>query len=154
MCINAIKSNLYSSGMTVKVMQTPCGNSGNSGVGWNWLGLGLSLCAVTIPLFLFSYIAHLLNLLPIFTPFHTISLECHLLRSAQVETNIDSKWQRGRGSLKGVFKGQGCWGLPQRLLATVGCIRGSKIYTRSAHLRVVWGLLEIQRSRENWVDSS
>ena len=26
--------------------------------------------------------------------------------------------------MKGVFKGYRCWGLPQRLLAMIGCIRG------------------------------
>ena len=56
---------------------------------------------------------------------------------------------RDEGSLKGVFKGSGCWGLPQRLLATIGCTRGSKVYSRSTHSRVVRGLLEIQGSREN-----
>ena len=33
---------------TVKTVQTPYGNSGNSGVGWSWLGLGLSLCAMPL----------------------------------------------------------------------------------------------------------
>ena len=48
-----------------------------------------------------------------------------VLRLARVETSVDSKiWQRSTESLKGVFKGHGHWGLPQRLLATVGCIRG------------------------------
>ena len=28
--------------------------------------------------------------------------------------------------MKGVFKGYECWGLPQQLLATIGCIRGFK----------------------------
>ena len=46
-----------------------------------------------------------------------------LLRLTRVEANIDSKMAKGLRSLKGFFKGQGCWGLPQRLLATIGCIR-------------------------------
>ena len=28
--------------------------------------------------------------------------------------------------MRGVFKERGCWGLPQRLLATIGCVRGFK----------------------------
>ena len=28
--------------------------------------------------------------------------------------------------MKGIFKGHRCWGLPQQLLATIGCIRGFK----------------------------
>ena len=34
--------------ISVKVVQTPCRNSGNSRVGWSWLGLGLSLCAMPL----------------------------------------------------------------------------------------------------------
>ena len=36
-----------------------------------------------------------------------------LLRLTRVEANIDSKASKGQGSLKGFFKGQGYWGLPQ-----------------------------------------
>ena len=31
-----------------------------------------------------------------------------------------------KGLLKGVFKSQGCWGLPQQLLATSGCLGSFK----------------------------
>ena len=34
--------------LAVKDVQTPCRNSGNSGVGWSWLGLGLSLGAMPL----------------------------------------------------------------------------------------------------------
>ena len=36
------------SGATVKTVQTPCRNSGNSGVGWSWLELGLGLYAMPL----------------------------------------------------------------------------------------------------------
>ena len=36
--------------------------------------------------------------------------------------------------MKGVFKGQGCWGLPQLLLATIGCVRGFKGYDKERTL--------------------
>ena len=44
---------------------------------------------------------------------------------------------KGEGSLKGVFKGQGCWGLPQRLLATISCSRSFKVkgYYKECTLR-------------------
>ena len=32
--------------------------------------------------------------------------------------------KEARESLKGVFKGHWCWGLPQQLLATISCVRG------------------------------
>ena len=49
------------------------------------------------------------------------NLSYKLLRLARVETNVDSKQRKARRSLKGVFKEQGCWGLPQRLLTADGC---------------------------------
>ena len=72
-----------------------------------------------------------------------------LLRSARVETGIDSNIKETRVPLKGVFRGHRCWGLPQWLLAIVDCVRGSRFHTRSAHSRVVQRLLEVQRSRVN-----
>ena len=40
---------------------------------------------------------------------------------------------KGEGSLKGVFKGQGCWGLPQQLLATDGRLGSSRQGLQGAH---------------------
>ena len=56
---------------------------------------------------------------------------------------------RGEGSLKDVFKGKGCWGLPQWLLVTIGYVGGFTVNTRSAHLEVVQRLLEVRRPGEN-----
>ena len=50
-----------------------------------------------------------------------------LLCLARIETNVDSKAMRDEGSLKGIFKGQGCWGLPQQLLATDGRLGSFKV---------------------------
>ena len=44
---------------------------------------------------------------------------------------------RGKGFLKDVFKGKGCWGLPQWLLVTIGYVGGFMVNTRSAHSGVV-----------------
>ena len=48
--------------------------------------------------------------------------------------------------MKGVFKNEGCWGLPQQLLATIGCYEEFKDegLQRSIHSRVVRRLREIQ----------
>ena len=42
---------------------------------------------------------------------------------------------KDKGSLKGIFKGQGCWGLPQRLLATDSCTGSFKVegYYKGVH---------------------
>ena len=48
--VNELLNSKWKSEYTVKVMQTPCRNSGNSGVGQSWLGLGLSLYAMPLPL--------------------------------------------------------------------------------------------------------
>ena len=56
----------------------------------------------------------------------------HVLCLTQVEANVDLKG-KGEGFLKVVFKSKGCWGLPQQLLATIGCLGSSrtKVYTRA-----------------------
>ena len=73
-----------------------------------------------------------------------------LLCLTQVEANIDSRRERGKGSLKGFFKGQGCWGLPQLTLGNDRLRKSfSRFKTKSAHSRVVRRLLEIRKSREN-----
>ena len=36
--------------LAVKTVQTPCGNSRNSRVGWSWFGLSLSLYTMPLPL--------------------------------------------------------------------------------------------------------
>ena len=48
--------------------------------------------------------------------------------------------------MKGFFKSEGCWGLPQQLLATVGCYKEfkDKGLQGSVHSRVVRRLKEIQ----------
>ena len=48
--------------------------------------------------------------------------------------------------MKGFFKSEGCWGLPQQLLATVGCYEEFKDegLQGSVHSRVVRRLKEIQ----------
>ena len=56
-----------------------------------------------------------------------------LLHLTRVEANVDSKMTRGERSLKGVFKGQGCWGLPQQLLATDGRLGSSRQSLQGAH---------------------
>ena len=63
---------------------------------------------------------------------------------------------RVQGFLKDFFKRQGCWGLPQQLLATVGCVGSfkGKVLRRSAHSKVAQRLREIQMTRDNRVDSS
>ena len=48
------------------------------------------------------------------------------------------KMTSGERFLKGVFKSQGCWELPQQLLATIGRLGSSRQgVTRSAHSEVV-----------------
>ena len=81
-----------------------------------------------------------------------------MLRLTRVEVSVDLK-DEGEGFLKGVFgnKGQGillkgffkgrrCWGLPQQLLATVGCSKEFKDegLQGSVLSRVVRRLREIQ----------
>ena len=83
---------------------------GSHGLGKNQRGLRMDCCEMVGDYFDDSSVEENLNL---------------LLRLARVGTSVDSKiWQRSTESLKGVFKGHGRWGLPQRLLATVSCIRG------------------------------
>ena len=48
-----------------------------------------------------------------------------LLHLTRVEANVDLKG-KGKGFLKVVFKSEGCWGLPQQLLATIGCLGSSR----------------------------
>ena len=51
-------------------------------------------------------------------------------------------------------KEQGCWGLLQRLLATIGCARSFKGLDKEHTLKSRARTLRNPRSRENWVDSS
>ena len=69
-----------------------------------------------------------------------------LLRLTRVEAIVDLK-DKGKGFLKGVFKSEGCWGLPQQLLATIGCLGSSrtKVVQGSVHSKVAQRLREIQR---------
>ena len=66
------------------------------------------------------------------------------------------KWFLTGLSLKGVFKDQGCWGLPQRFQAMVGCSRNprSRGLQGSAHSEVAQRLREILVTRDEQVDSS
>ena len=79
-----------------------------------------------------------------------------LLCLTRVEASIDLKELRPRIFLKDVFKSQGCWGLPQQLLATIGCFREfeGRFRHKSAHSRVAWRLKEIPFTKNNQVDSS
>ena len=44
--------------------------------------------------------------------------------------------QRGKGFLKGFFKSCRCWGLPQQVLATIGCVRRYKgVFTKEHTLK-------------------
>ena len=62
---------------------------------------------------------------------------CVMLGSGRDNRRLESS--KGKGFLKGFFKRRGCWGLPQWLLATSGCLRSFKIQglQRSAHSKVV-----------------
>ena len=50
-----------------------------------------------------------------------------MLCLTQVEASVDLKELRSKVFLKGIFKNQGCWGLPQQLLATSSCFREFKV---------------------------
>ena len=56
-----------------------------------------------------------------------------LLCLTRVEASVDSKMTKEQESLKGFFKGDICWGLPQWLLATTGCVRGLQGVIQEAH---------------------
>ena len=78
-----------------------------------------------------------------------------VLHLARVETNVDSKRRRTRDPWRAFFKGQGCWGLPQWLRATSGCLEfQGKGLQESAHSEVARRLRKIQMTRDNRVDSS
>ena len=83
----------------------------------------------------------------------------YLLRLTRVEANVDSldegvlcflegrlRRTRYKGDLRGFLKWRRCWGLPQLLLATVGCYKEFKVegLRGSVHSRVVRRLREIQ----------
>ena len=40
---------------------------------------------------------------------------------------------RVKGFSKGVFENKGCWGLPQQLLATIGCLEFKDKFYKEAH---------------------
>ena len=82
-----------------------------------------------------------------------------LLRLTRVEANVDSldegllgflegrlRRTRYKGDLRGFLKRRRCWGLPQLLLATVGCYEEFKVegLRGSVHSRVVRRLREVQ----------
>ena len=94
----------------------------------------------------------LINSQPTIVPFT-------LLRLTRVEANVDSLGEgllgflegrlrrtRYKGDLRGFLKRRRCWGLPQLLLATVGCYEEFKVegLRGSIHSRVVRRLREIQ----------
>ena len=84
---------------------------GSHGLGRNQRGLRVGCCAMVGDYYDDSSVEENLNL---------------LLHLARVEANVDSTRRETRGSLKGVFKGERCWGLPQRLLTVDGCSRSFK----------------------------
>ena len=91
---------------------------GSRGLGRNQRGLRVGCCEMVGDYYDDSSVKENLNL---------------LLRLTWVEVSVDLKdkgegfpegrlrEQRTRDPLKGFFKGRRCWGLPQQLLATVGC---------------------------------
>ena len=93
---------------------------GSRGLGRNQRGLRVGCCEMVGDYYGDSSVKENLNLL------------LHLTR---VEANVDLK-DKGEGFLKGIFKSKGCWGLPQQLLATTGCLGSSrtKVY-KQAHTR-------------------
>ena len=54
------------------------------------------------------------------------------LRVTRFPRRASSK-NKDKGSLKGFFKGRRCWGLPQLVLATVGCVRRYKGFYKGAY---------------------
>ena len=116
---------------------------GSRGLGRNQRGLRVGCCEMVGDYYDDSSVKENLNL---------------LLRLTRVEVSVDLK-DEGEGFLKGVFgnKGQGillkgffkgrrCWGLPQQLLATVGCSKEFKDEGLQGSIlsRVVRRLREIQ----------
>ena len=91
---------------------------GSRGLGKNQQGFRVGCCEMVGDYYDDSSVKENLNL---------------LLRLTRVEANVDLK-DKGEGFLKGVFKSERCWGLPQQLLATSGCLGSSrtKVY-RLAH---------------------
>ena len=57
-----------------------------------------------------------------------------LLRLTWVEVSVDSEMLKGQGSLKGFFKGTSAGGFRSKSLATIGCVRRFKGYTRKRTL--------------------
>ena len=55
-------------------------------------------------------------------------------------------FSKNKGDLRGFLKRRRCWGLPQLLLATIGCCKEFKVEGRqgSVHSRVVRRLREVQ----------
>ena len=100
---------------------------GSRGLGRNQRGLRVGCCEMGGDYYDDSSVRENLNL---------------LLRLTRVEANVDSldegvlqgslegrlREARGEGSLKGFFKGRRCWGLPQQVLATIGCVGRSRVY--------------------------
>ena len=56
------------------------------------------------------------------SPIHRLEL----LRLTRVEASVDSKVAKGQGILEGLLQGAKGWGLPQQVLATIGCVRRFK----------------------------
>ena len=113
---------------------------GSRGLGKNQRGLRVDCCEMVGDYYGDSSVKENLNL---------------LLRLARVETNVDSKDDEGRGVLEGRLQGSRVLGASTATPGDRRSLREFKArFTRSAHSRVVWRLLEVQGSRENRVDSS
>ena len=77
-----------------------------------------------------------------------------MLRLTRVEANVDLK-SNGKGVLEGRLQEQGCWGLPQQLLAMIGCLGSSRTkVTRERTLKSSAKTQRGSRTREDQVDSS
>ena len=80
---------------------------GSRGLGKNQQGLRVGCCEMVEDYYEDSSVEENLNL---------------LLRLTRVEANVDSKMPKGQGSSSRDVS----WGLPQQVLATVGCVRRFK----------------------------
>ena len=92
---------------------------GSRGLGKNQRGLRVGCCEMVGDYYKDSSVEENLNL---------------LLRLTRVEVSIDSETLKGQGSLKGFFKGTSAGDFRSKSLATIGCVRRFKGYTRKCTL--------------------
>ena len=112
---------------------------GSRGLGKNQQGLRVGCCEMVGDYYDDSSVKENLNL---------------LLRLTRVEANVDSKMTKRQGILEGLLQGTRGLGASAASLSNNRLHKMFQGITRSVHSRVVRRLREIQRSRENRVDSS